>query len=144
MIDFIFPFVAAVTTTSKKLDTSIAATTGAIDETTVRITCPCIHQSLKSMRIPNFVGNDYFCDTSLANNSSPFSKILYPNDPLWDGEGCGPNNTCCSVPNVCGNNSPPWFIKHLPSYTTDDVEMRMCRPDGSGTTPIELVELYVQ
>ena len=26
----------------------------------------------------------------------------------------------------------------------DNVEMRLCKPDGSGSTPIEIVELYVQ
>ena len=65
-------------------------------------------------------------------------RAFQPSDPLWDGKGCGPTNTCCSF------NHPPWFVKNLPSPTTDDVEMRLCGPDTSGTTPIELVELYVQ
>ena len=108
--------------------------------------CPCINTNINqsSITIPSFIGNDYFCDTSLSEHYRSYGKTLYTNDPLWDGEGCGPNNTCCSVPNVCGNNSPPRFIKHLPSYTTDDVEMRLCRPNTDGSTPIELVELYVQ
>ena len=66
-------------------------------------------------------------------------QTLQPADPLWDGKGCGPTNTCCSF------NNPPWFIKNLHSSTTDDVEMRLCKPYGDiGSTPIELVELYVQ
>ena len=113
--------------------------------------CPCINSNLNSssITIPSFVGNDYFCDTALANLNSykniDIVKTLFSSDPLWDGEGCGSTNTCCSVPNLCGNNSPPWFIKHLPSSTTDDVEMRLCHPaHDEGSTPFEIVELYVQ
>ena len=35
-------------------------------------------------------------------------------------------------------------ITHHDLSTTDDVEMRLCQTDTSGTTLIELVELYVQ
>ena len=122
---------------------------GASDESTGNqdnYKCPCINSNLSpsSIAIPSFIGNDYFCDTALANHYQTYTYGIHPSDPLWDGEGCGANNTCCSVPNLCGNNSPPWFIKHLPSSTTDDVEMRLCHPDDSGSTPIEIVELYVQ
>ena len=65
-------------------------------------------------------------------------ETLYPEDPLWDGQGCGPSSTCCSF------NTPPWFAKELPSPTTDDVEMRLLVPGYDGFTPIETVELYVQ
>ena len=123
---------------------------GAADESTHRpdLKCPCIntniHSSILRIRpVPSFIGNDYFCDTSLSNRYSSYSKGFYPSDPLWDGQGCGSTNACCSVPSEC-NDSPPWFIKNLPSPTTDEVEMRLCRPDTSGSTPIEIVELYVQ
>ena len=120
---------------------------GAADETTSRPTfkCPCINQYMSSstIRIPSFIGNDYFCDTSLSNSYGSYTKGFYPSDPLWDGQGCGSSNTCCSVSNLC-TNSPPWFIKHLPSATTDNVEVRLCKPHTDGSTPIEVVELYVQ
>ncbi len=117
---------------------------GATDETTSdrRYKCPCINTNISPPpSIPSFVGRDYFCDTAQVThyNSSP---ILYPSDPLWDGEGCGLTNTCCSDPEASVH--PPWFIKDLPSPTSEDVEMRLCRGDSSGSTPIELVELYVQ
>ena len=41
-------------------------------------------------------------------------------DPLWDGEGCGPTNTCCEF------NNPPWFCTTLSQPTTDDIELRIC------------------
>ena len=111
---------------------------GAADELSSSPTykCPCSNTNISPPpRVPDFVGNDYFCDTG---SSSHFMLIFYPSDPLWDGKGCGPTNTCCSF------NNPPWFVKNLPSPTTDDVEMRLCRPDTNGSTPIEIVELYVQ
>ena len=120
---------------------------GAADETSSSPTfkCPCInqHMSISTIRIPSFIGNDYFCDTSLSNSYSSYNRGLYPNDPLWDGSGCGTSNTCCSVSNLC-TKSPPWFIKHLSSSTTDNVEMRLSKPNSDGSTPIEVVELYVQ
>ena len=120
---------------------------GAADETSSYPTykCPCINRymSTSTIRIPNFIGNDLFCDTSLSNRRSSYSRSFYPSDPLWDGSGCGTSNTCCSVSNLC-TKSPPWFIKHLSSSTTNNVEMRLCKPDTSGSTPIEIVELYVQ
>ena len=117
---------------------------GAADETSFspNFKCPCITSSSMTY-IPSFIGNDYFCDTSLSNPYSSYSKGFYPDDPLWDGNGCGSSNTCCSVSNLC-TKSPPWFIKHLSSSTTDNVEMRLCKPNANGSTPVEVVELYVQ
>ena len=86
---------------------------------------------------PEFVGNDYFCDTG----SSDFnSNIFYSDDPLWDGAGCGPQSTCCSF------NNPPWFYKQLPQPTTDDIEMRVCRSDSTGDEDIgiEMFDIYIQ
>lgn len=122
---------------------------GAVDETSSRTRwkCPCINTNIHaSITIQSFVGNDYFCDTgySGAYHSNPSSDIV-ASDPLWDGQGCGSSNTCCSTQKGCGvSNSPPWFIKHLKSPTTDSVEMRLCKPYSIGTTPVEIIELYVQ
>ncbi len=103
--------------------------------------CPCINTNISPPpRIPSFVGSDYFCDTALTTYST--SRTLYTSDPLWDDEGCGPNNACCSDPEASVH--PPWFIKDLPSHTSEDVEMRLCSPSSSGSTPIKRVELYVQ
>ena len=102
--------------------------------------CPCISTNLASRAIqpPSYVGDDYFCDTASVDRY--IINHFYSDDPLWDGAGCGPLNTCCSF------NSPPWFYKQLPEHTTDGVEMRMCR-DQLGTDEniaIERVEIYVQ
>ena len=52
---------------------------------------------------PAFVRNDYFCDTGISGRYQ--NSRFYGGDPLWDGAGCGPLNTCCSFKN------PPWFYK---------------------------------
>ena len=102
--------------------------------------CPCINTNLSPPpTVPDFINNDYFCDTAIGTagwNNVP--QTLQSADPLWDGKGCGHTNTCRSF------NHPPWFVKDLPSPTADDVEMRLCKPGGTGGTPIESVELYVQ
>ena len=100
--------------------------------------CPCtnIHNTA-SIPIPLYVGSDYFCDTASENH---FEFTLYSNDPLWDGQGCGRLNTCCSF------NNPPWFMKELPSRTRDDIEMRLCADQARHDEDItfESIELYVQ
>ena len=100
--------------------------------------CPCtnIHNP-DSIPIPSYVGNDYFCDTG---SESRVQNKFYPNDPLWDGQGCGRLNTCCSF------NNPPWFMKELPSSTSDNIEMRLCANEARSNEDInfESVELHVQ
>ena len=100
--------------------------------------CPCtnIHNTV-TISIPPYVGNDYFCDTA---SEGYFQFRFYPNDPLWDGQGCGRLNTCCSFSN------PPWFMKELPSSTSEDIEMRLCADQSRTDEDInfETVELYVQ
>ena len=113
----------------------------ALDEvgTYSSLNCPCtkIDFAADATPPPSFVGNDYFCDT--GSNSS-FTFVFYPDDPLWDGAGCGPANFCCSL------NNPPWFFKQLQSSTSEDIEMRVCcdqnRQDED--VQIEQIELYVQ
>ena len=103
-----------------------------------RASCPCTNTNTASQasQPPAFVGNDYFCDTGSAQHSQ---NILYGDDPLWDGAGCGPLNTCCSF------NNPPWFYKQLQQPTTDDIEMRVCRDeDRNEDIALESAEIYVQ
>ena len=99
--------------------------------------CPCTNIHRAGSQPPSFVGNDYFCDTGSTHH---WEGRLYPEDPLWDGAGCGSANTCCSL------NNPPWFLKQLSSTTTDNIEMRICRdePSTNEATPVEIIELFIQ
>ena len=100
--------------------------------------CPCTRpDSNYTGIVPPFVGQDYFCETG----SRDFAEfIFYANDPLWNGQGCGGNSTCCSF------NNPPWFCKDLPQPTTDDIELRLCGDEdiADEDSPLEIVEIYIK
>ncbi len=104
--------------------------------------CPCTRTDQTwPGNVPNFVGDNYFCDT--ANHHLPYGSSYgkeFYDDPLWDGNGCVSTSTCCC------NNSPPWFCTELPDSTIYDVELRMCNRHylRNSDTRIEIVELYVQ
>ena len=102
--------------------------------------CPCtnIHSASGATHPPSFVGNDYFCDTGSQHRFQ--GDHLYDDDPLWDGAGCGPANTCCSL------NNPPWFMKQLSSTARDDIEMRICSNENrqSEDVQVEEVEIYIR
>jgi hypothetical protein len=102
--------------------------------------CPCTNSNeQETINIPSFIGNDYFCETGVPSGQT-YDYIFYPDDPLWDGQGCGPNSTCCTF------NNPPWFCKQLLQSTNADLEVRLCSFDCtiSENTPIELVDIYVK
>ena len=83
------------------------------------------------------MGNNYFCDTAAPTCCHTRD---YPDDPLWDGQGCGDPSTCCSF------NNPPWFSTALPQTTSDDIEVRICNDKAPSydDTPITDVDLYIQ
>ena len=95
--------------------------------------CPC--DATISIRIPPFVGEDYFCESGVNSGST---SGFHPNDPLWDGSGCTTSSRCCSF------NNPPYFTKQLPNPTSDDIEARLCGLGVKEDTPIEFMELYVK
>ena len=105
--------------------------------------CPCTRTDQSyTGTVPPFVGGDYFCDTAVSDTAVNAtqripSRRLYADDPLWDGQGCGPTSTCCSF------NRPPWFCKQLPQPTTDDLELRVCGK-VSAKTPFDQIEIYIQ
>ena len=100
-------------------------------------TCPCNNGSTEP--VPPFVGNDYYCESSLDIHAC--INAIFTNDVLWDGQQCtGLEAPCCTDPNM------PWFFKTLNETTTDDIELRACQSnDGCpGSVPIFLIELYIR
>ena len=116
---------------------TFAAGATEVDTNLLSPRCPCdVHDY---GLVPAFVGDDFFCESGLH---SPWNGqyILFPDDVLWDGQGCTSNSTCCQL------NNPPWFTKNLTNATTNDIELRICTsflPDEDDV-PLELIELYVQ
>ena len=102
--------------------------------------CPC--DTSIDISVPSFVGEDYFCESGLHETWTGASsqRKLYSNDTLWDGEDCLPSSTCCS------RRNHPYFVKQLPTSTTDDIEARICLNQAlsNENIAVELVELYVQ
>ena len=102
--------------------------------------CPC--DASIDIRVPPFVGEDYFCESGVNGvwRGSRHHSTFFSTDTLWDGEDCLPSSTCCS------QHNPPYFIKQLPTPTTDDIEARVCFHwnSSNGNIAVELVELYVQ
>ena len=101
--------------------------------------CSCTNTNVQpTISIPSFVGNDYFCETGVPPDQYFNNTVFYADDPLWDGQGCGPTSTCCTF------NNPPWFCKQLPQSTNADLEVRLCSYNSAHyeNTPIELIEIY--
>ena len=112
---------------------------GGISETGSHLACPCVNSSTSNP--PLFVGNNYYCESG-NKNSSFINHFLYADDPLWDGEDCSTEGTCCS--DIDGR-FPPRFTVTLNNPTNDNIEVRICADfNTSEDTPIELLEIYIQ
>ena len=97
--------------------------------------CPCAGGTATQA----FVGNDYYCESGNPNANVVFS--LYSSDPVWDGQGCGPNEgDCCSVPGI------PWFNKTLSASSTDYIELRQCCDQDITNEDVKVsyYEIYIQ
>ena len=101
--------------------------------------CPCNTGSFGTTA-PSFVGNDSYCESGLPAGQA-WQYVLYPSDPLWDGQQCnGDEGPCCT------NSNMPWFIKSLNETTTKDIELRVCGNQGGidEDTPLDIIELYIR
>ena len=96
--------------------------------------CPCADTT--AMQPPSFVGDHYYCE---SGNVGAREDQWYPDDPLWDGEGCPTGNTCCDPPNL------PWFNRVINPPSTADIELRLCQDEATVNedVSVELFELYV-
>ncbi len=111
----------------------------------IELICPCVNLVNTAIvpsyiDVPSYVAANYFCESGVPYPDSYSFGVLYDDDPLWDGDGCGPNSDCCSF------NSPPWFTVELPTPTTDDIEVRNCADHNTYEegTGIELIEFYIR
>ena len=100
--------------------------------------CPCEHAS--NLFIPPYVGAYWYCESgdNYFRGSSGYN--LFPDDPLWDGEGCRQPNLCCQ------HDGPLYFVRELPSPSTDPIEVRICNYRSSQYSDVLIanLELYVK
>lgn len=69
-------------------------------------------------------------------SSGTVSGRLYPDDPLWDGDGYNSSSNCCSF-NIL-HEATPLLLDLLP-YA------RLCSfDDNSVDSPVVFIELYVK
>ena len=99
--------------------------------------CPCAKHPGESP--PAFVGLDYFCESGITGRWQDNNRIALE-DPLWDGDGCGPGNSCCAQAGM------PWFCRTLPQEVSEDIEVRLCSNEGISNEEIyvELLDMYIQ
>ena len=134
------PYVAGVSLTYGDPRQHIWTFANAIDEVTISPSrCPCII-SFPPYTVPSFIGNDYFCETGVPPGQR-HAITFYPDDPLWDGQGCSPTSTC-----ECTLNNPPWLCKQLPQSTNADLEVRLCAVNlvSIENTLVQLIEIYTK
>ena len=74
--------------------------------------CPC--SEFPGPLPPSFVRGNYYCKSGYIDNAAVSAINL--NDPVWDGEGCFPHNSCCSDPSL------PWFYRQIPLTASEDME----------------------
>ena len=107
---------------------------------TRRNNCPCTGLGTTAT-LPNFIQNDYYCDSGNPTKAGYIDGKLYP-DQLWDSSGasCALGSTCCDNPDQ------PWFKKKLGKTSSDDVEMRWCQHDNywGEATATRSVEMYIR
>ena len=102
--------------------------------------CPCFNDDGQGTDPPSSVGDNYYCE---SGNPNYHTATLYTDDPLWDGQQCEGEGTCCTG---TGINSPPWFRVQLPASTDDAIEVSICCDQSTDNedVPVELVEIYMQ
>ena len=84
-----------------------------------------------------FVGSDFFCEFT---NSTFHELVFDTTDPLWDGEECNEEPTCCD------REGFPWFHKVMNTTTNNYIELRVCcnQSTNDEDVPFGLYELYVK
>lgn len=90
--------------------------------------------TLGASTVPDFVGNDYFCESAWPGNSWPWIT----KDFLWDGEGC--RNDGANSEGPCCEDGSPWFHKTISAETSDSIMLRLC----SKYVLLGLYDIYVK
>ena len=103
-----------------------------------QLNCPCA--KYPSSHPPTFVGSHYYCESGNTGTNVRKAATLFSSDPLWDGAGCGPENSCCYDAGM------PWFFRQFPVTVTGDIEVRICYDEAfsNEAVVVEQIQLYVQ
>jgi len=94
--------------------------------------CPC--SKFRGILPLPFVGDHYYCESGSTGNLK--FETYFTSDPLWDGKGCGSQNTCCTQSNL------PWFFRRLPLTSSDNIEARICHNEAFPTESVLVKETH--
>ena len=102
---------------------------------TVCYQCPGDRADYRASCIPDFVGTDYYCETSWVSSFRRGRHVW--DDLLWDGKGCH-----LSTAHSCDRYG--WFHKQV-NTTTDYIEVRLCADQVTSNEDVlaELIEIWV-
>ena len=66
---------------------------------------------------------------------------MYTEDPLFDNEGCRPQEIQC-----CNKDDLPYFHKKLGGNFTDAIELRICgdEPTSNENVGVIIIELFIR
>ena len=97
--------------------------------------CPGDRADYPASCIPDFVGNDYYCETGWVSSFTKGRHVW--DDALWDGKGCH-----LSTAHSCDRYG--WFHKQV-NTTTDYMEVRLCANQETSIEDVlaELIEIWV-
>ena len=95
--------------------------------------CPCDGGA----NPPDFVGQNYFCESGVPVGSTGSANVFYGDDLLWDGKDC-------AVEVCCTRAGPPYFHSYLPQPTTADIDVRLLLGFSGIDVSITHIELYVR
>jgi len=97
--------------------------------------CPC--SKYPGSQPPSFVRDAFYCDS--GNLGTPVVDKYFPNNSLWDGEGCTTEYSCCGQPGM------PYFYQRLPVPVEEDIEVRLMADEAFSNEAILIgtMELYV-
>ena len=95
--------------------------------------CPCARYGNLHAPPPQFVGENYFCE---SGNSGRVQLQWYLDDPLWDSQGCASGSTCC-------NRGGPWFTTTLSQQASDNIEVKLCVDETDEDVAFDQLEIFV-
>ena len=100
------------------------------------LNCPCA--KYPSSDPPTFVDSHYYCASGNTGTNIGKAARLFSSDPLWDGAGCGTENSCCYDAGM------PWFFRQFPTTTTGYIEVRICydKTFNNEAVVVEQIQLY--
>jgi dynein heavy chain len=103
--------------------------------------CPCnIPAPGNAQNLGSFINGNYFCESGNPNTYNTLTTY-FTADPLWDGQGCGSQESVC-----CDAAGLPWFHRQWNITSSESLEMRVRGTEGTNTEDVSIgyYEIYIK